>query len=128
MIRMLLTTRRRLNDKRFKDPYEGEIAYADASLGKLFSYLRQRGLYEHTLIVMMSDHGESLGAHWRKHARNFLYDETIHVPLLFKLPGEVLAHRRVSTRVRLVDIAPTLLNMLSPSLTADFSGRVAGTR
>jgi arylsulfatase A-like enzyme/Flp pilus assembly protein TadD len=109
-------------DKRFKDPYEGEIAYADASLGKLFTYLRQRGLYEHTLIVMMSDHGESLGAHGESMHGIFLYDETIHVPLLFKLPGELLAHRRVSARVRLVDVAPTLLTMLSLPLPPTFQG------
>jgi arylsulfatase A-like enzyme/Flp pilus assembly protein TadD len=109
-------------DKRFKDPYEGEIAYADASLGKLFTYLRQRGLYENTLIVMMSDHGESLGAHGESMHGIFLYDETIHVPLLFKLPGELLARRRVNARVRLVDVTPTLLNMLSLPLPPTFQG------
>ena len=109
-------------DKRFKDPYDGEIAYADASLGKLFTYLRQRGRYEHTLIVMMSDHGESLGAHGESMHGIFLYDETIHVPLLFKLPGELLARRRVSARVRLVDVAPTLLTMLSLPLPPTFQG------
>jgi tetratricopeptide (TPR) repeat protein len=109
-------------DKRFKDPYEGEIAYADASLGKLFTYLRQRGLYERTLIVVMSDHGESLGAHGESMHGIFLYDETIHVPLVFKLPGELLARHRVSTRVRLVDVAPTLLNMLSLPLPPTFQG------
>jgi arylsulfatase A-like enzyme/Tfp pilus assembly protein PilF len=108
--------------KRFKDPYEGEIAYADASLGKLFTYLRQRGLYERTLIVVMSDHGESLGAHGESMHGIFLYDETIHVPLVFKLPGELLARHRVSTRVRLVDVAPTLLNMLSLPLPPTFQG------
>src|SRR5258708_1654011 len=109
-------------DKRFKDPYEGEIAYADASLGKLFSYLRQRGLYEHTLIVMMSDHGESLGAHGESMPGIFLYDEAIRVPLLCTLPAELLARHRVSTRVRLVDVAPTLLNMLSLPLPPPFQG------
>lgn len=109
-------------DKRFTDPYDGEIAYADASLGKLFTYLRERGLYDHTLIVMMSDHGESLGAHGESMHGIFLYDETIRVPLLFKLPGEVLARRRVSTRVRLVDVAPTLLSMLSLPLPSTFQG------
>src|SRR5258708_453392 len=107
-------------NKRFADPYEGEIAYADASLGKLFTYLRQRGLYENTLIVMMSDHGESLGAHGESMHGIFLYDETIRVPLLFKLPGEVLARRRVSTRVRLVDVPPTLLTMLTLPLPPTF--------
>ncbi|PYX51146.1 MAG: hypothetical protein DMG79_04065 [Acidobacteria bacterium] len=109
-------------DKRFSDPYEGEIAYADASLGKLFSYLRQRGLYENTIIVMMSDHGESLGAHGESMHGIFLYDETIHVPLLFKLPGELLARRRLNSRVRLVDVAPTLLSMLSLPLPPTFQG------
>ena len=109
-------------DKRFSDPYDGEVAYADASLGKLFEYLRQRGLYDRALIVVMSDHGESLGAHGESMHGIFLYDETIHVPLLFKLPGELLAHRRVSTRVRLVDVAPTLLSMLSLPLPPTFQG------
>ena len=109
-------------DKRFTDPYDGEVAYADASLGKLFTYLRQRGLYDRALIVMMSDHGESLGAHGESMHGIFLYDETIRVPLLFKLPGELLARRRVPTRVRLVDVAPTLLSMLSLPLPPTFQG------
>ena len=110
-------------DTRFKDPYDGEIAYADASLGKLFQYLRQRGLYDRSLIVMMSDHGESLGAHGESMHGIFLYDETIHVPLLFKLPGSLLAGKRVTTRVRLVDVAPTLLSMLSLPLPPTFQGQ-----
>ena len=86
------------------------------------TYLRQRGLYDRALIAMMSDHGESLGAHGESMHGIFLYDETIHVPLLFKLPGAVLAGRRVSTRVRLVDVAPTLLSMLSLPLPPTFQG------
>jgi arylsulfatase A-like enzyme/Flp pilus assembly protein TadD len=109
-------------DKRFADPYDGEVAYADASLGKLFQYMRQRGLYERALILVMSDHGESLGAHGESMHGIFLYDETIHVPLVFKLPGGLLAGRRVSGEVRLVDVAPTLLNMLSLPLPPTFQG------
>ncbi len=109
-------------DSRFKELYDGEIAYADASLGKLFQYLRQRGLYDRALITVMSDHGESLGAHGESMHGIFLYDETIHVPLVFKLPGELLAGRRVIARVRLVDVAPTLLSMLSLPLPPTFQG------
>jgi arylsulfatase A-like enzyme/thioredoxin-like negative regulator of GroEL len=109
-------------DKRFTDLYDGEVAYADASLGTLFSYMRQHGLYDRALITMMSDHGESLGAHGESMHGIFLYDETIRVPLLFKLPGELLAGRRVETRVRLVDVAPTLLSMLSLPLPPTFQG------
>jgi len=109
-------------DKRFADGYDGEIAYADASLGMLFQYLRQRGLYDRALILVMSDHGESLGAHGESMHGIFLYDETIHVPLVFKLPGELLAGHRVAGRVRLVDVAPTLLTMLSLPLPPTFQG------
>ncbi len=109
-------------DKRFADGYDGEIAYADASLGKLFQYMRLHGLYDRALILMMSDHGESLGAHGESMHGIFLYDETIHVPLVFKLPGELLAGRRVTSRVRLVDVAPTLLSMLSLPLPPTFQG------
>ena len=110
-------------NSRFKDHYDGEVAYADASLGKLFSYLRQRGLYDRALIAVMSDHGESLGAHGESMHGIFLYDETIRVPLLFKLPGQLLAGRRVDARVRLVDVAPTLLSMLSIPLPPTFQGQ-----
>ena len=109
-------------NKRFTDPYDGEIAYTDASLGKLFTYLRQRGLYDRALIAVMSDHGESLGAHGEKMHGIFLYDETIRVPLLFKLPGAVLAGRHVAARVRLADVAPTLLSMLNLPLPPTFQG------
>jgi len=109
-------------DKRFADDYDGEIAYADSALGKLFSYMRQRGLYDRALISMMSDHGESLGAHGESMHGIFLYDETIRVPLVFKLPGDLLAGRRVGSRVRLVDVAPTLLSMLSLPLPPTFQG------
>ena len=105
-----------------KDLYDGEIAYTDAMLGKLFAYLRQRGLYDRALIAVMSDHGESLGAHGESMHGIFLYDETIHVPLLFKLPSQLLAGKRVSSRVRLVDVAPTLLSMLSLPLPPTFQG------
>ena len=109
-------------DKRFADAYDGEVAYADSALGKLFNYLRQRGLYDRALIAMMSDHGESLGAHGESMHGIFLYDETIRVPLIFKLPGELLAGRRVGSQVRLVDVAPTLLSMLSLPLPPTFQG------
>jgi arylsulfatase A-like enzyme/Tfp pilus assembly protein PilF len=109
-------------DKRFAKAYDGEIAYADSALGKLFTYLRQHALYDSALIAMMSDHGESLGAHGESMHGIFLYDETIRVPLVFKLPGNVLASRRVGSRVRLVDVAPTLLSMLSLPLPPTFQG------
>jgi arylsulfatase A-like enzyme/Tfp pilus assembly protein PilF len=91
------------------EPYDGEIAYTDSAMGKLFAGLRARGLYDNTIIAVMADHGEALGEHGEHHHGIFLYDETIHVPLLFKLPGQRFGGKRVDGRVRLVDVAPTIL-------------------
>jgi len=92
-----------------KAPYDGEIAYADTAVGKFLTYLRSRGLYDRSTIAVMADHGEGLGEHGETAHGVFLYDETIHVPLVIKLPGQHLAEKRVDTRAGLVDVAPTLL-------------------
>jgi choline-sulfatase len=90
-------------------PYDGEIAYADSAVGKLLDEIRKHDLYDETLIAVMADHGESLGAHGENTHGIFLYDETLHVPLLFKLPASHGAGKRIDARVRLVDVAPTIL-------------------
>ena len=91
-------------------PYDGEIAYVDSVLGKLFAELRKHGIYDETMIAIMADHGESLGAHGENTHGVFLYDETLHVPLLVKLPLNRVAGKRVESRVSLVDVAPTILS------------------
>ena len=68
------------------EPYDGEIAYMDSAVGKLLRELKARGLYDGTMIAVMADHGESLGAHGENNHGFFLYDETIRVPLVIKLP------------------------------------------
>jgi tetratricopeptide (TPR) repeat protein len=98
--------------KRFaSDPYDGEIAYADSEVGKLLTALRTLNLYDGTLIAVMSDHGEAFGEHGERTHGVFLYDETIHVPLLFKLPAAGPGGRRIETRAGLVDVAPTILRV-----------------
>ncbi len=93
------------------EPYDGEIAYTDSIVGKLITDLRTRGLFDGSLIAIAADHGEAFGEHGEKHHGIFLYDETIHVPLLFKLPQQHSA-TRVETRVGLVDVAPSILRAL----------------
>jgi arylsulfatase A-like enzyme/Flp pilus assembly protein TadD len=104
-------------------PYDGEIAYADSALGKLFTELRKHGLLDETLIAVMADHGESLGAHGENTHGIFLYDDTLHVPLLFKLPGNVSAGRRVESRVNLVDVAPTILKEAGIAVPLEMQGK-----
>jgi arylsulfatase A-like enzyme/Flp pilus assembly protein TadD len=93
-------------------PYNGGIAYVDSVVGKLLDYLRTQGLYDNTLIAVAADHGESLGEHGELTHSIFLYDSTIHVPLLVKLPANRSAGQRVDATASLVDLAPTVLEAL----------------
>jgi arylsulfatase A-like enzyme/Flp pilus assembly protein TadD len=88
-------------------PYDGAIAFEDEAVGKLLRQLKLRGLYDGAVMAVTADHGESLGAHGEDTHGIFLYDETIQVPLLIKLPHAV--GKRIENRVELVDILPTLL-------------------
>ncbi len=103
-------------------PYDGEIAYADDCVGRLLAALRSQGLYDGALIAVMADHGESLGEHGENTHGVFLYDETIHVPLLLKLPGNRAAGKQVDTRVGLVDVAPTILRAIGLAVPAEMQG------
>jgi arylsulfatase A-like enzyme/Tfp pilus assembly protein PilF len=112
---------------RFSDPYDGEIAYADAMLGQLFAVLQSEGLYDGSLIALMSDHGEALGEHGESMHGIFLYDETIHVPLLIKLPtasgGSATTPARIETRVGLVDVSPTILESADVAIPKSVQGQ-----
>jgi choline-sulfatase len=103
-------------------PYDGEIAYVDAALGKLLSWLRLRGLYDGTVIAVMADHGEALGEHGETTHGIFLYDETIRVPLLFKLPKEHSAGTRTEGRAGLVDVLPTILEATGIAVPHEVQG------
>ena len=106
-----------------KEPYDGEIAYADSELGKFFKNLKASGLYDKSIIAMTADHGESLGAHGEQEHGIFIYDETIHVPLLIKLPAGADAGKRVTDRVELVDIMPTVMQSLDIPIPEKVQGQ-----
>jgi arylsulfatase A-like enzyme/Flp pilus assembly protein TadD len=104
-------------------PYNGGIAYVDATVGKLLDYLRTQGLYDNSLIAVAADHGESLGEHGELTHSIFLYDATIHVPVLLKLPGNRSAGQRVSATASLVDLSPTLIDLLGQTPPQSMQGR-----
>lgn len=99
-----------------EDLYDGEIAFTDHHIGRLFDYLKQAGLAEDTAIVLVSDHGEEFQEHGGSMHRRTLFEEVLRVPLIIKVPG--LPSGRVSTSVSIVDVAPTLLELagIAPSL------------
>jgi choline-sulfatase len=98
-------------------PYEGEIAYVDDALGRFFSALRQEGLLEGLVVSILADHGEALGEHGENTHGVLLYEPTVRVPWLVRLPQARRGGAVVREPVRTVDVAPTLLGLLDvPSL------------
>lgn len=93
-------------------PYNGEIAWTDELVGRLLAGLEARGLTERTIVAVIADHGESLGEHGEHGHGFFIYEPTTHVPLLLAGPYAGLSGRRISSVVRNVDLAPTLLDLL----------------
>ena len=92
--------------------YDGEIAYADHELGNLMAWLKQNHLYDSSLIVALSDHGESLGEHREDEHGFFVYNATVHVPLIVKPPaGSGIAAGRSVEPVETTAVAPTLLQL-----------------
>ena len=109
------------------EPYDGGIAYEDSVVGTLLQQLKARGLYDGATIAVMADHGESLGAHGEDTHGIFLYDETIRVPLLIKLPGASATGnpstgKRIETRVELADVMPTMLQAAGVEVPAVVQG------
>jgi len=104
--------------------YDGEIAYADSALSNFIAYLKKRGWYENSLIVVVGDHGEGLGEHLESTHGIFLYDSTTHVPLIFKLPAASLAGKVkvVDAQVRTTDILPTVLDLVDASVPERLDG------
>ncbi len=107
---------------RSRPAYGPAVRMADAALGRLISFLRARELYENSLIVVTSDHGESLGTHGEATHGIFLYEETLHVPLILKMP-KGRAAQRIRGRVRQVDIAPSLLEAANLPVPSGMQGQ-----
>jgi choline-sulfatase len=95
-----------------RDPYSGEIAYTDEQVGRLLDGLQQMGLESRTLVVVLGDHGESLGEHGEMTHGVFLYDSTLHVPFILAGPG-VPRGKIIHDQVRSIDVMPTLLAFLN---------------
>ena len=103
--------------------YEHAVAAVDFAVGRLVVALRAQKLYEGSAIVLTSDHGQSLGAHGEDTHGIFLYDETIRVPLLIKLPRNQMAGRRIRGRARLLDVAPSVLEIAGAPVPSQMQGQ-----
>jgi len=94
-------------------PYIGEIAFVDSQIGRVLAYLDTHHLADRTIVVVMGDHGESLHEHGEATHGFFIYESTVHVPLIVRAPFSAIGGgRRVGDVVRSVDVMPTVLDML----------------
>lgn len=105
------------------DPYDGEIAFMDTQVARLVEWLDAHGCRAQTLIVAAADHGEALGEHKETVHGLFLYDVTLRVPLIFSMPGRLPAGKVVPSVARLVDVAPTILDLLGSPPLAQAQGQ-----
>ena len=101
--------------------YDGEVAYVDHEFGRLLRGLERLGLDDRTVVGVVADHGEEFGDHGSFEHGHTLYDELLHVPLLVRAPNGV-AGGRSSAAVRLVDVAPTLLELIGLPPEPSFAG------
>jgi arylsulfatase A-like enzyme len=103
--------------------YDQEISSVDEAFGRLVAALRTAGLYEETLLVLTSDHGEEFGEHgtmgWHGHS---LHDELLRVPLLVKFPRSWRGSRTMEAQVRGIDVAPTVLTAAGVAVPHAFEG------
>lgn len=102
--------------------YDGEIRYTDDELGRLFRWLRERGLWERTLVVVTADHGELLGERGDWGHERWLWEPLVHVPLIVKPAGPGRPGRREAGPVSLVDVLPLVLRELGLPAPAGVQG------
>jgi arylsulfatase A-like enzyme/Tfp pilus assembly protein PilF len=94
-------------------PYDGEIAYVDAQIGRVVEHLRASGTLDRTLVIIVGDHGEALGDHGEEEHGIFLYDPVIRIPWIMRLPPSAGVKPSVlAEQVRSIDLLPTVLELL----------------
>ena len=91
------------------EAYLGMTSYADEIIGAFIQKLKDKGIYENTVIVFTADHGDHLGQH-KMYQKMEMYDQAIKIPLLMKIPN--VNHKKVETNVSHLDVLPTLLDYL----------------
>jgi len=103
-------------------PYNGEIAFADSQVGRLLARLEAMGVLDRTVVMILGDHGESLGDHGEASHGFFVYNSTTHVPFAIRAPLAAAHGRRVADPVRSVDVMPTALDLLGIAPPQGISG------
>ncbi len=110
--------------KALDNEYSAEITYCDEHVGRFFDELKKRGIYDKSLIILTSDHGETMHEHqaYFSHGTT-VYDSEVHTPLIVRFPGKAHAGKRVTSVVSNVDVVPTILHLLNLPGTKRMEGQ-----
>lgn len=112
---------------RINNAYDGEVRFIDSQLKRLHNYFERRGLAKGTAWIITSDHGEGLGNHeWIEHSK-YLYNEQVHVPLVFYSPGLIPPADQAELFVSLIDIFPTIIDLAGKKSPEHDSGKEGKT-
>lgn len=108
-------------EERHKNAYDSEIAYVDNYVGKVVQKLKDTGLWDSSIVVLVSDHGEAFNEHGYFFHGQTIYNEVVRVPMLIRVPGWF--SRRVETPVSIVDIPPTIVDLMGYPAASDWDGQ-----
>lgn len=108
-------------EERHKASYDSEIKYVDAYVGKIVDKLKATGLWDKSIVVLVSDHGEAFNEHGYFFHGQTLYNEVVRVPLLIRVPGWF--HRKIETPVSILDVPPTVVDLMGYTPEADWDGQ-----
>jgi arylsulfatase A-like enzyme len=110
---------------RVRELYQAEVSFNDESFGRLVDGLKRRRIYDHTLTVLTSDHGEEFWEYDRRGHGGSLSEEVLHIPLVIRYPGsrELPAGGRIRQSIQLIDVVPTLLDLIGLPLPPNLDGR-----
>jgi tetratricopeptide (TPR) repeat protein len=104
--------------------YDSELAYVDETLGNFWKFLADRGLFDRSLLMLTSDHGEGLGEHGESTHGYFIYQSTLHVPLIFHWPKDSQRRtERVDEPSELIQVAPTALQLVGTRVPPEMEGK-----
>jgi arylsulfatase A-like enzyme len=108
----------------YRARYDAAIRFTDDQIGAVVDALRTRGLWDRVVFVLTADHGEALGEHdyYFQHG-SYAYDDCLRVPLLVRWPGQIPAGRRVAESVSLVDLTPTILELVGVAVEHPMEGQ-----
>jgi len=112
-----------LDLKEIRESYQKEVEFVDKNIGEILKLFDENGLLENTVIIFTADHGEGLGDHKLIGHIEQLYNSLIHIPLIISYQKQLPKGRRISMRVRNIDILPTILEILGVAAGSSFSGK-----